>query len=256
MIDNVFDLWSFIKFPFHCSREEVTSFGIWHNSCLKIFVKKGTNEQNLRNDLRDVNKDFIENHKLEFENTRLIKIPTLKQGYVIKRFEEEKVFEGTLGGFVTDEIDSQKKFALTCNHLFPSRKTLAYDEESCEIGTCIYSTRQLFSDFAAIEMNETTKCDESFRREDTKKTNARIYDGRINDICIVHKIGAKSGPTTGSVLCSEYYDKLTGEENFLVTGEYGQLFSEPGDSGALVFSRPLESKQNYVKVVGMVYGTY
>ena len=78
----------------------------------------------------------------------------------------------------------------------------------------------------------------------------------MHDICSVHKTEAKSGPTTGSILCSEYYDKLTEEEHFFMSGEYEQLFSEPGDSGALVFSRPLESKQNSVEVVGMVYGTY
>ena len=73
--------------------------------------------------------------------------------------------------------------------------------------------------------------------EDKTKTNARIFDGSINDIC--RRLG--QNPVQPLVL---FYDKLTEVENVLVSGEYGQLFSEPGDIGAPVFSRPLESKQN------------
>ena len=35
----------------------------------------------------------------------------------------------------------------------------------------------------------------------------------------------------------------------------GKHFSDKGDSGSLVFSRPREVKQNYVNVVGMVFGS-
>ena len=73
--------------------------------------------------------------------------------------------------------------------------------------------------------------------EDNTKTNARIFDGSINDIC--RRLWQNQVQPLVLV-----YDKLTEVENVLVSGEYGQLFSEPGDSGAPVFSRPLESKQN------------
>ena len=35
----------------------------------------------------------------------------------------------------------------------------------------------------------------------------------------------------------------------------GNIFSEEGDSGSLVFSRPRQAAQNYVNVIGMVFGS-
>lgn len=243
---------------FNFRREAVLSFGLWQNSCLKIFVRKGTDEQQLRTDLSDADKDFFEKHKIEFEQGKLVKKHTLKQGDSVQRMEEKHTFAGTLGGFVSNEENSDQKYALTCNHIFPTKNLRAYVDSSQpkEIGTCVFTTRKEFSDFAAIEMNETTECDVTFRNEKGKNINACLYDGSIGNICYVHKFGAISGLTSGSVLSSEYYDKSTKEVNFLVAGEYGQSFSEQGDSGALAFSRPPEPKQNYVNIVGMVYGTY
>lgn len=40
---------------------------------------------------------------------------------------------------------------------------------------------------------------------------------------------------------------------FLVKGT-GEKFSDQGDSGALVFSRPRSGRQNYINVLGMVFG--
>lgn len=243
---------------FNFRTNEVLSFGLWQNSCLKIFVMKGTNKRKLRTDVSNVDKDFFEKHKIEFEQGKLVKKQTLMQGDSVQRMEEKHALIGTLGGFVSDEENPSQKYALTCNHIFPTKNLRAYVDSSQpkEIGTCVFTTRENLSDFAAIEINETTECDVTFRNEKGEKISACLYDGSIENICYVHKFGAVSGLTTGSILSSEYYDKLTGEENFLVAGEYGQSFSEQGDSGALAFSRPPESKQNYVSIVGMVSGTY
>lgn len=241
---------------FNFRREEVLSFGLWQNSSFKLFVRKGTNEQNLLIDLRDVDKAFFEKYKVEFEHSKLVKKQTLMQGDPIQMGECTR--QGTLGGFVTNKKNADQKFALTCNHLFPIKNTPAYRVDSSqlkEIGTCVFTTRERTSDFAAIEINEATNCDVAFRNEMENEINACLYDESIENICYVHKFGAGSGLTTGSILSSEYYDNLTGEEHFLVAGEYGQSFSEEGDSGALAFSRPPEPEQSYINIVGMVIGT-
>lgn len=99
------------------------------------------------------------------------------------------------------------------------------------------------------------KCDLAFRKTMRKRTNARVHARNLENIGVVHKIGAKTNLTKGYVLSSEYYDKLKDDSNreyiFLVKG-IGNYFSEKGDSGSLVFSR---SRKNYVDVVGMVCGS-
>ena len=63
------------------SREKVFSFGVWRNSCLKIFVNIVPNKQFFENDLKDVNIEFFEKYKLAFENKGLLekKLPISKE---------------------------------------------------------------------------------------------------------------------------------------------------------------------------------
>ena len=242
---------------FNFSRTDVNSFGVWGNSCFKIFVKKDADTLNLQQHLTKLNQYFFKKYQIKFENKKLPMKHTMKQGDSILGIEK-----GTLGGFVKEISDPGKIYALTCNHVFPYKELTAYADDSLqnEIGKCVFTTREKFSDFAAVEMNEPADCDVTFRNEEGKKTNARVYDGSIENIGFMHKIGTQSGATTGSIISSEYYDKLYDEDNreflFLVGSGDGQPFSEDGDSGSLVFSRPLKVEQNYVNVVGMVYGTY
>lgn len=58
--------------------------------------------------------------------------------------------------------------------------------------------------------------------------------------------------TKGYIISSEFYDKLHHDNIFLVKGICGP-FSEKGDSGSLVFSRPKSAQQTYVNVFGMVF---
>ena len=242
---------------FNFSRTDVNSFGVWGNSCFKIFVKKDADTLKLQQHLTKLNLYFFKKYQINFENKKLPMKRTMKQGDSILGIEK-----GTLGGFVKEISDPGKIYALTCNHVFPYKELTAYADDSLqnEIGKCVFTTREKFSDFAAVEMNEPADCDVTFRNEEGKKTNARVYDGSIENIGFMHKIGTQSGATTGSIISSEYYDKLYDEDNreflFLIGKSYGQPFSEEGDSGALVFSRPLQVEQNYVNVVGMVYGIY
>lgn len=104
------------------------------------------------------------------------------------------------------------------------------------------------NDLAVIEIIEpfVDNCDVTFRKSVDKISNARLYAEHLQNIGVVHKIGAKTNMITGSVLSSEYYNKLKEKTNreyiFLVKG-MGESFSEEGDSGSLVFSRPQNLQQ-------------
>lgn len=238
----------------------VHSFGIWRNISFKVFVSKTTDDENLKVELIKINKIFFSKYPLEIEKRKLMEKPTMKQGdHVLSKIPNKHGIyrSGTLGGFVTKTDDTRKIYALTCNHIFPLKNQVAYTEiaDDCnEFGYCVFTTREKSCDFAAIEVMESflDKCDVAFRKTLKKKTNARVHEENLENVGVVHKIGAKTNLTNGYILSSEYYDKLKDENNreyiFLVKG-MGKDFSEEGDSGSLVYSW----QQNYVNVVGMVY---
>lgn len=244
-------------------RSEVHSFGIWRNS-FKILVKK-VDEKILKDDLIKMNPYFFEMYGLEVE-TKTLKDSrsSLKQGDVIKTKipnNDESYYAGTLGGFVMKVDDESKKYALTCSHLFPQFPYVdehAYTENWEDIGACIYTTREQACDFAAIEIEESfsDKCDVALEGDDGKKTNAQIYAESLKEIGLVHKKGAKTKVTKGTILSPEWYEKVMDDDNreclFLVEGINGN-FSEEGDSGSLVFFRSKNASQNFVDVVGMIY---
>lgn len=184
---------------------------------------------------------------------------TLLQGGQIMR-NQTNGRSATLGGFVR-EIDNKRKiYALTCNHMFPLKTQLAYTDRFEEIGACVFTTRNKGCDFAAIEINDSFshKCDLAIRRDDGKKVNAKVYTESLENHGLVFKIGATTNLTKGIIISSEYYDKVIKDlhlgTNFLIKGLQGS-FSEDGDSGSLVFSRPKCVHQTYVDVLGMVYAT-
>lgn len=67
---------------------------------------------------------------------------------------------------------------------------------------------------------------------------------------------ATTDVTNGRIVRPEFYlkatDKSNQENNFLLKG-IAEKFSERGNSGSLVFSKPNHIQQTYVDVVGMVY---
>lgn len=223
-----------------------------------MFVKKTANVKELKHHLKKLNQNFFKKYNLEIVKGRLVALKSLRQGESLLLNDGENSHAGTLGGFVTKTDDENKIYALTCNHIFPSEELLAYMFNSTDgdihVGTCVFTTRDSFCDFAAIEINESfsDKCEVPLRREDKKKTNAKVFDENLEQISIVHKIGATTNITKGSICCSEYYDKDMPGNLFLVKGTR-TMFSEQGDSGSLVFSRPKTGRQNYINVVGMVF---
>lgn len=240
---------------------DVTSFGIWGDSTLKVFVQKKTNVKKLKDELMKINKIFFKKIDFEIVKGKMVVKKTLKTGNQILRYQLDESGQqcvGTLGGFVTKTDDERKIYALTCNHIFPNLNDAAYTDLHCEeIGACVFTTREKFCDFAAIEIKESfvDKCDVVFRRDDKKGVNAKLYSENLSNLGLVYKIGAATDVTSGHILSCEYYDKLfeDNREIFLVRG-IGTNFSAEGDSGSLVFARPRNVKQNHVDVVGMVYG--
>lgn len=244
-----------LQFKFVYRRHGVNSFGIWRHSSFIVFVDKTIDIKELEYELKKLHLNFFEKYNLKIVKGRLDTYNTLKQGEILKGNQDGEKYTGTLGGFVTKTDDERKMYALTCNHVFPKEKLLAYtDNPDKDVGTCVFTKKDSSCDFAAIEMNESfaNKCDKAFRREDNKKISAKVYNESLEHITFVHKIGATTNVTKGRIISSEYYDKTLPENTFLVKGT-SKTFSEPGDSGSLVFSRPRTGRQNYVNVVGMVF---
>lgn len=212
----------------------------------------------------NINKNFFDNFRLEIVKRKYVQKKTLKQGDpILSRIENWSGLynAGTLGGFVRKNDNKRKIYGLTCNHIFPEEKQLAYANDSNglrEIGTCVFTTRQKACDFAAIELKDSflDGCDVTIRRDDKKKVNAKLYTKNLHSVGLVHKIGAATDVTSGHIISYEYYDKemdnCSRDNIFLVKGFNGP-FSEEGDSGSLVFCRPNSVTQNYVNVLGMVY---
>lgn len=242
----------------------VNSFGIWGTSSFKVFVQKETDINKMEKELLNINKKFFDNFNLEIVKGKFVQKKTLKQGDHLlsrKRNDSELYNAGTLGGFVRKNDDKRKIYALTCNHIFPEERQLAYARDSDgfkEMGTCVFTTREKACDFAAIELKDSflDACDVTVRRDDDKKVNAKVYKKHLSNVGLVHKIGAATNVTSGRIVSLEYYDKEMDNHYldtvFLVKGLNGP-FSKEGDSGSLVFSRPNSVLQNYVNVLGMVY---
>lgn len=237
---------------------DVHSFGIWRNSSLKVFVRKNTDEKKVEKELMKINNNFFEKFRLEIEKRILVQKLTLMQGdQIMSGLPPDDYHKGTLGGFVREINNEGKIFAITCNHIFPSVDQPAFIDGLqglTEIGACVFTTRDNSCDFAAIEISDSfaEKCDVAIRRDDKKRVNARLYTESLENHGIVFKIGATTEVTKGFIISSEFYDKLHHDNIFLVKGICGP-FSEEGDSGSLVFSRPKSAQQTYVNVLGMVF---
>lgn len=237
---------------------DVHSFGIWRNSSLKVFVRKNTDEKRVKKELMKINSNFFEKFRLEIEKRTLVQKQTLMQGdQIMSGLPPGGYHKGTLGGFVREVNNKRKIYALTCNHIFPLVDQPAYIDGFQglnKIGACIFTTKENSCDFAAIEIADSfaDECDVAIRRDDKKRVNARLYSESLENHGIVFKIGATTDVTKGFIISSEFYDKLHHDNIFLVKGIRGP-FSEEGDSGSLVFSRPRSAQQTYVNVFGMVF---
>ena len=247
--------------------DDVNSFGTWYNSEFKVFVKKYANKRKLHERLNRLNPEFFKKYNLRIETREIVFKPAMRQGDAIlpQQPNETGLFRaGTLGGFVTNIDDPQQKYALTCGHIFPEINLPAFADSSLEfrqIGTSVFTKREIYCDFAAIKINEyaSSYCDTTFRNEKGENTNARLYDENIANLGFVFKIGAGTNVTKGKIVSPAHHfcGPLLGNANqnsiFLVRGINGP-FAQNGDSGSLVFSRPSDVNQTFINIVGMVFG--
>nr|XP_022312733.1 uncharacterized protein LOC111117795 [Crassostrea virginica] len=244
--------------------QSVNSFGIWDNSTLKVFVKKETNQKVFHDELKTINTEFFSKYILDVEAREFnVKKFTIRQGDTIlacpRPDDNDDYKMGTIGGFVTKMDDTDAKYALTCEHVIPFEHELAFsDTPKRHIGDCVFKSKE--SDFAAIEIRKSIsdECDTTFRRDDNKNTNARVYNDDIGKLGTVYKIGGASNLTKGSIKSPEFWFNSPDDNGklhrvFLVHGG-DDVFSHYGDSGSLVFSRPRRGSHSYVNVVGMVSG--
>lgn len=207
-----------------------------------------------------INSNFFEKFSLEIEKRILVQKQTLMQGdQMMSGLPPDGYHKGTLGGFVREVNNKRKIYALTCSHIFPLVDQPAYIDGFQglnKIGACIFTTKENSCDFAAIEIADSfaDECDMAIIRDDKKRVNARLYSESLEYYDIVFKIGATTDVTKGFIISPEFYhDNLNHDNIFYVKGFHGP-FSEEGDSGSLVFSRPRSAQQTYVNVLGMVYG--
>lgn len=97
--------------------------------------------------------------------------------------------------------------------------------------------------FAAVEIKEcySNSCDVAFVKDNKKEINANFYSNSLQTGDSVHKRRATTDVTNGRNVRLEFYlkatDKSNQENTFLLKG-IAEKFSERGDSGSLVFSRP------------------
>lgn len=144
-----------------------------------------------------------------------------------------------------------------CNHIFPSKNEHACTRHFENFVACVPNTNTKGCDFAAVEIKECypNSCDVAFVK-DKKKLNANLYSNSLQTGDSVHKRRATTDVTNGRIVRLEFYlkatDKSNQENTFLLKG-IAEKFSERGDSGSLVFSRPNRIQQTYVDVVGIVY---
>ena len=259
------------QFYFLNSKPFVNSFGIRRSVQFRVFVNKNTKKENflmLRTQLSKISPEFFKHYILQikerqFVEENLTRSKSLKQGSLLIRNMEDDTQPprcGTLGGIVYQTENQNKKYALTCHHLFPKKNSPVYMKDSQnirEIGKRVFTTKT-YTDFAAIKIKKSlsNSCDVTFRRKDKKKTKAFVYSDCINSVCTVYKNGIASNITPGKIEYSEFFiNKYISWEkreiSFLVRNK-GKSFATNGDSGSLVFFHPVETEENYVNVIGML----
>lgn len=212
------------------------------------------------------NPEFFKHYTLQIKEKKIVeenltRIEALEQGCLLirdmggDRLDDKR---GTLGGIVYQTNDQEKKYALTCHHVFPENNLPVYVEDSkniTKIGQRVFTTGE-YTDFAAIEIEKSfsNSCDLTFRRSDQRKANAFVYRDCIEPNSICYKNGAESKITSGRIEYSEFFINsfisLEKREICFLVQNKGKKFATNGDSGSLVFLQ--SDEEDHVNVIGMV----
>lgn len=271
-----------INSNFHlCFRKrEVFGFGIWNNDDFRVFVNHKNKERHLRENLLTAYADFFAGKRLNVLVYQPFFVPYFQQGDKIIPWSlpsedshetvlyQRKKSYGTLGGFVLDK--KCDKYALTCSHVCRKGSIVFAahnDSEEKRIGECIFSSNlqsenkiATFSDVALVKIdgNVIDGCNLSMLNNYFHESNVKIYSENLSKIekVFVYKIGATTSLTTGLILSSEYYDNITdGRTELFVISDFGNVpFTEPGDSGSIVFTNENSSALDTINVIGVFWG--
>lgn len=173
---------------------------------------------------------------------------------------------GTLGGFA--QVNSKNVVGLTNFHVVEKgiEAFVKDGDKLIKLGKCkfvLVPGSESLADFALIEVDNglTERCRKPLVDDEDQPKSATIYLGKHNLIvpAIVHKKGASTGITQGTVVEMMTYREVLGDREtqsaFLVE-DLEKPFSVPGDSGSLVFQNSFSASQNSIEVVAILNGRY
>lgn len=261
-------------------KREVFGFGIWNNDDFRVFVKHKNKERHLRENLLTAYADFFAEKRLNVLVYQPCFFPYFQQGDKIIPsslpskdspetilYQREKSY-GTLGGFVLGK--NCDKYALTCSHVCQKGSIVFAahnDSEERKIGECVFSSNlqsknkmTTFSDVALVKIggNVIDMCNLSMFNSYLHESNVKIYSENLSKIgkVFVYKIGATTSLTKGLISSSEYYDNITdGRTELFVISDFADVpFTEPGDSGSIVFTNENSSALDTINVIGLFWG--
>lgn len=173
---------------------------------------------------------------------------------------------GTLGGFA--QVNSKNVVGLTNFHVVEKgiEAFVKDGDKLIKLGKCkfvLVPGSESLADFALIEVDNglTEQCRKPLVDDEDQPKSATIYLGKPNLIvpAIVHKKGASTGITQGTVVEMMTYREVLGDREtqsaFLVE-DLEKPFSVPGDSGSLVFQNSFSASQDSIEVVAILNGRY
>lgn len=225
--------------------------------------KKKTLEDKIRKSVQNANFSW----EVKFENSNGVHYTKhFGSGSPIVPDEKNPNKYGTLGGFA--QVNREDVVGLTNFHVV-EKGIEAYVKDGdilIKLGRCefvLVPGLESLADFALIEVDNglTERCRKPLVDDEDKPKNATIYLGKPNLIvpAIVHKKGASTGITQGTVVEMMTYREVLGEREthsaFLVE-DLEQPFSVPGDSGSLVFQNSFNASQESIEVVAILNGRY
>lgn len=211
-------------------------------------------------------KDFYMNVK--FENSKGVSFTKhLGSGSPVLPDLSEPDSYGTLGGFA--QINSTDVVGLTNYHVI-RQDVEAYvknGDTTIKLGKCtlvFVPGPESLADFALIKVDDELKemCRKPLVDDEHEPKSATVYCGELDQICpaIVHKNGASTGMTQGTIVQSLTYREILGKREtrsvLLVEDLEEEEFSKPGDSGSLVFQNSLSASQSSIEVLAILNGRY
>ncbi|XP_061197608.1 uncharacterized protein LOC133205754 [Saccostrea echinata] len=204
---------------------------------------------------------------IKFENSKGVKIMEhFGSGSPLLPDQTKPHKFGTLGGFA--QINSKDVVGLTNYHVV-GKNIVAYVKDGDTLVKLGKSTfvlvpgEESLADVALIEVEKCVlnRCQKPLVDDEDEPKSATIFLGTPDQICpaIVHKKGASTGITQGTVVDIMTYRDVLGEREtqsaFLVE-DTEKPFSAPGDSGSIVFQNSLSASQEDIEVVAILNGRY